>query len=162
MTRTAPAASEIAVAVADEPATLSLAAAVAARVKPGDIIALTGDLGAGKTTFARGFIHALTGGGEEVPSPTFTLVQLYETAIGMIYHFDLYRLNVPEEAYELGVEEAFAGGISLIEWPEKLGSLLPADRLSVALDYGVQPTARRITLTGGAPWMRRLREAGLG
>jgi tRNA threonylcarbamoyladenosine biosynthesis protein TsaE len=162
MTRTAPAAPAIAVTVADEPATLSLAAAVAALARPGDVIALSGDLGAGKTTFARGFIHALTGGGEEVPSPTFTLVQLYEAAIGVIYHFDLYRVNAPEEAYELGIEEAFAGGICLIEWPEKLGPLLPAERLSVALDDGAEPTARRITLTGDAPWMHRLREAGLG
>jgi len=145
----------------DEAATEALAAALAKSARPGDVIALEGDLGAGKTVFARAFIRARGNGLEEVPSPTFTLVQSYELPGGAIHHFDLFRLTDPEEAYELAIEEAFADGISLIEWPDRLGALLPPDRLEVALDAGNEPTARRATLTGGADWARRLKEAGL-
>lgn len=145
----------------DESATEALAASLAAAIRPGDVLALEGDLGAGKTVFARAFIRALGDGLEEVPSPTFTLVQTYEFSGGTIYHFDLFRLTDPEEAYELAIEEAFAEGISLIEWPGRLGPLLPPGRLEIALGVGASPTARRATLTGGADWGRRLREAGL-
>ncbi len=88
------------------------------------MIALKGELGAGKTSFARAFI-ARGGGGDEVPSPTFTLVQIYELAEAGDLAFRLYRLREPEEAWELGIEDAFRDGITLIEWPERLGSLLP-------------------------------------
>lgn len=145
----------------DEAATEALAASLASAARPGDVLALEGDLGAGKTVFARAFIRALGDGLEEVPSPTFTLVQTYEFAGGTLYHFDLFRLTDPEEAYELAIEEAFADGISLIEWPGRLGPLLPPGRLEIALDAGAAPTARRVTLTGVADWGRRLREAGL-
>jgi tRNA threonylcarbamoyl adenosine modification protein YjeE len=116
----------------DEKATAALAARLAALARPGDLIALSGDLGAGKTSFARAFIGA-RGGGESVPSPTFTLVQTYDLPGGAVWHFDLYRLRVAEEAWELGIEDAFESGISLIEWPEWLGALLPGRRLVVAL-----------------------------
>jgi tRNA threonylcarbamoyladenosine biosynthesis protein TsaE len=118
----------------DERATLAIGARLAGAAARGDIFALQGDLGAGKTTLARGFIRALTTAEEEVPSPTFTLVQTYETPKGTVWHFDLYRLDDPEEAWELGIEEAFADGISLVEWPERLGTLLPARRHNIELD----------------------------
>lgn len=92
--------------------------------KKGDIFALFGTLGAGKSTFARYFIQSLTDA-SEVPSPTFTLVQSYDTDKFPIYHYDMYRLKYPEEAYELGVEESFFTGVNLIEWPEKIGYILP-------------------------------------
>jgi tRNA threonylcarbamoyladenosine biosynthesis protein TsaE len=139
----------------DEAATAALAARLAARARPGDVIALKGDLGTGKTTFARAFIRAL-GGDEEVPSPTFTLVQLYEVDRATIWHFDLYRLRSPEEAWELGIEEAFASGIALIEWPERLGALLPERRLEIALVFGERPEARRAVPSAGAEWSARL------
>ena len=106
--------------------------ALAALAKTGDVIALKGELGAGKTSFARAFIRALGGTGD-VPSPTFTLVQVYELATATIWHFDGYRLRHPEEAWELGIEDAFADGISLIEWPERFGAFVPARRLEIGL-----------------------------
>jgi tRNA threonylcarbamoyladenosine biosynthesis protein TsaE len=124
------------------------------------VIALQGPLGAGKTAFARGFI-AGRGLETEVPSPTFTLVQLYEAADVVIYHFDLYRLERAEDAFELGIEEAFAEGISLIEWPDRLGSYLPRERLEVTLEPGARESERRIALAGFGAWSRRLSEAAL-
>lgn len=150
------------VELADEQATLALAASLARLATGGDIIALTGDLGVGKTTFARGFIHAKHPTPEDVPSPTFTLVQVYETGNETIHHFDLYRLNNPEEAYELDIEDAFISSISLIEWPDKLGTLLPTDRLDVTLEFAQSPTARRATLAAYGDWSTRLKEANLG
>ncbi len=115
---------------------------------------MKGDLGAGKTTFARGFIRA-RGGMEEVPSPTFTLVQVYELGPAAIWHFDLYRLKSPDEAWELGIEDAFSEGISLIEWPERLGPLLPMHSLEITLLFGEQPETRRVLLAG-EDWEERL------
>ncbi len=143
----------------DENATALLAARLATLAAPGDAIALKGELGAGKTTFARAFIRA-RGGGEIVPSPTFTLVQVYDLPGGAVWHFDLYRLRQPEDAWELGIEDAFHDGISLIEWPERLGPLLPAGRLELAFDFGLAPTARRATLRGDGDWAARL--TGIG
>ena len=139
----------------DEAATAAFAARVAAVATGGDIIALRGDLGAGKTTFARAFIHA-RGCEEEVPSPTFTLVQVYEVGSNAIWHFDLYRLNSPDEAWELGIEDAFSEAISLIEWPERLGSLLPRRRLQIEFLFGDRPEARRAVLDSGEGWQQRL------
>jgi tRNA threonylcarbamoyladenosine biosynthesis protein TsaE len=139
----------------DESATAAFAARVAAVALPGDVIALSGELGAGKTSFARAFIRA-RGGSEEVPSPTFTLVQLYDLPVAPIWHFDLYRLRGPDEAWELGIEDAFRDGISLIEWPERLGSLLPIRRLRIALDFCPAPVARRVTLSAGDEWSARI------
>ena len=93
----------------DEAATAALATRLARLVRRGDVIALKGELGAGKTVFARAFIQARAGGGEEVPSPTFTLVQVYEMPDAALWHFDCYRLRDPEEAWELGIEDAFHG-----------------------------------------------------
>jgi tRNA threonylcarbamoyladenosine biosynthesis protein TsaE len=141
----------------DESATGALAARLAAVALPGDVIALSGELGAGKTSFARAFIRA-RGGSEEVPSPTFTLVQLYNLPGGAIWHFDLYRVRAPEDAWELGIEDAFRDGISLIEWPERLGPLLPDRRLRIAIDFGSNPDARRAILSAGGEWLARVAE----
>lgn len=140
----------------DEAATGALAARVAAVARPGDIIGLMGDLGVGKTSFARAFIRARADTREEVPSPTFTLVQVYQTGGAAIWHFDLYRLGAAEEAWELGIEDAFSTGISLIEWPDRLGPLLPRRRLEIALSFGDRGEARRAVVCGGAEWRARL------
>jgi len=132
-----------------------LAATLASLAAPGDIIALSGELGAGKTTFARGFVRALTGKDEDVPSPTFTLVQTYDTPKGEIWHCDLYRLAKPDDALELGLEDAFGSGICLIEWPERLGGLLPPRRL--AMSFTFNGTDRHIVLDGDARWQARLK-----
>ncbi len=144
--------------LADETATTQLARQLAGAARPGDVLALTGDLGSGKTTLARAFIRALTTPEEEVPSPTFTLVQTYDCDIGTIWHFDLYRLARAEDAVELDIEEAFAEGISLIEWPERLGAWLPAGALHLALSAGAGTAGRRVRLTGGERWSKRLSE----
>jgi len=140
----------------DEAATAVFAARLSALAAPGDIFALKGDLGAGKTSFARAFIRARGGEEEEVPSPTFTLVQVYEVAEAAIWHFDLYRLKSPEEAWELGIEDAFSEGISLIEWPERLGPLLPKRRFEITFLFGERPEARRAALAAGEGWQERL------
>lgn len=143
------------IALADEAATASLAAALARQARPGDVVTLAGPLGVGKTSFARAFIAAL-GVRDEVPSPTFTLVQTYDTARGVVWHFDLYRLSGPEEARELGLEEALIDGIVLIEWPDRLGALLPRERLDVVLAMGDTDDSRRATLHGAARWIAAL------
>ena len=130
--------------LADEVATESLGATLAARLKPRDVVGLKGDLGAGKTTLARAIIRAAAADPDLiVPSPTFTLVEVYETPRGQYWHFDLYRLETPEQVYELGWEEALAEGIVLLEWPERLGRLLP-QHLSVTLE--VDGNGRRALL----------------
>jgi tRNA threonylcarbamoyladenosine biosynthesis protein TsaE len=118
----------------NEAATEQLGETLAMRLTTGDVVGLTGDLGAGKTTLARAIIRAAAGDPDLiVPSPTFTLVEVYETPRGTFWHFDLYRLETPEQVYELGWEEALAEGIVLLEWPERLGRLLPK-HLSVILE----------------------------
>ncbi len=145
----------IVVDLPDETATAALAARIAAAAAPADIIALKGDLGTGKTAFARAFIQAC-GNQDEVPSPTFTLVQVYDAGPTAIWHFDLYRIRVPEEAWELGIEDAFIAGVSLIEWPERLGPLLPDRRLELGFTFGDAPGARRIAVDPGKEWQARL------
>ncbi len=146
--------------LADAGMTARAGGVLAGLALPRDILALWGDLGAGKTTLARGFITTLVPGDEAVASPTFTLVQTYSTEVASapvdIWHFDLYRLKSAEEAYEVGIEEAFADGISLIEWPVRLGSLLPRDRLDVTLLAGSGGDSRFLSLAGSEPWVRRL------
>jgi tRNA threonylcarbamoyl adenosine modification protein YjeE len=143
------------VELAGEAATAALAAAVARQAVRGDVIALSGELGSGKTAFVRAFLRACGIVGE-VPSPTFTLVQTYEAARGSIWHFDLYRLTRPEDALELGLEDALAEGITLIEWPERLGSLEPRHRLEIHLTQGPTADSRRARLTADSSWSKRL------
>ena len=133
-------------------ATDALAASVAALARTGDSILLQGELGAGKSVFARAFLRTASGDPTlEVPSPTFTLVQSYHTQIGPVHHFDLWRLNGPGGLAELGWEEA-RDGIVLLEWPDRLGVLRPADALTVALHL-TGADSRRAVLSG---WPDRL------
>ena len=127
----------------------AVAGSLAPRLRPSDVIALSGDLGAGKTTFARAVLRALGWAGE-VPSPTFTLVQSYDT-LPEVWHVDLYRLNTPGEAAALGLWETEAA--LLIEWPERLGALLPAEALQLRLDGS--GATRRLTATVPAAWEGR-------
>jgi tRNA threonylcarbamoyl adenosine modification protein YjeE len=135
----------------DQPRLEALAAAAAGAARPGDAFLLDGDLGAGKTTFARAFIRARGAlAGEpvaEVPSPTFTLVQQYELGGGAVWHFDLYRIENPSELTELGLDEALAGGIALIEWPARLGGQAPAATIEIALAFEANPEQRTLTVT---------------
>jgi tRNA threonylcarbamoyladenosine biosynthesis protein TsaE len=141
--------------------TVALGGSLAKLARPGDVIALHGPLGAGKTTLARGFISARTEITEDVVSPTFTLVQVYnadDDDVGApIWHFDLYRLKGAEEVLELGWEEALSGGISIVEWPDRLGGLLPAGRLDVILSDGDH---RRARIYGGTKWKDRIAVMG--
>jgi N-acetylmuramate 1-kinase len=131
-----------------------LASRLALLLKAGDVIALSGPLGAGKTTFARALVTRL-GGESEVPSPTFALTQRYETPRLTLTHCDFYRLE-PSELDELGLEDAVSEGVVLIEWPERAASWMPADRLELAMDETAMPATRRITLTGHGSWEERL------
>jgi tRNA threonylcarbamoyladenosine biosynthesis protein TsaE len=131
----------------DLAATEALARTVAALARPGDAILLEGPLGAGKTAFARAFLRAAAGEPAlEVPSPTFTLVQSYETQQGIVHHFDLWRVDAPGALGELGWDEA-REAVVLVEWPDRLGPLRPADALTVALEPGAGDS-RRATLSG--------------
>ena len=136
----------ITVELPDEAATAVLARRLAPWLKVGDVVALHGDLGAGKTAFARALIRTLVGAEEEVPSPTFTLVQTYDSPIGSIFHFDLYRIESPDELTEIGWDEALADGLTLVEWPGRAGSLLPAVRIDIELAFGGGPGSRIATL----------------
>lgn len=155
--------------LADPAATETLGRALARLLRPGDVVALRGELGAGKTALVRALIRALPGPAgaeaEEVPSPTFTLVQTYERLPAPVWHFDLYRLESAEEVEELGFSEALAEGIVLVEWPERLGSRLPEEALSVTLTFdargdasGDAASGRRARLDGGGDWPARLAE----
>jgi tRNA threonylcarbamoyladenosine biosynthesis protein TsaE len=143
--------------LADEAATARLGAAIARRLKAGEAVCLSGPLGAGKSTLARALVRALTTPGEDVPSPTFTLVQFYEGPRLKVAHFDLYRLSNPDEAYEIGLDEALDDGAAVIEWPERLAGRLPADRLDIEIaiadEFGGE--GRLVTLTPHGAWEGR-------
>jgi len=131
----------------DEAATKRLGERLASALRPGDAVCLTGPLGAGKSTLARALVRALTSPDEEVPSPTFTLVQFYEGRDFPVAHFDLYRLTDPDEAYEIGLEEALEDGAALIEWPQRLQGRLPTDRLAIDITpTGDDGQARRAVI----------------
>jgi tRNA threonylcarbamoyl adenosine modification protein YjeE len=133
----------------DLDATRALGARIAAALQPGDAVALAGDLGAGKTTLARAILASL-GVTEAVPSPTFTLVQSYDTPRLNVSHYDLYRLKSEREMEELGLEDALEFGAALIEWPERAGSHLPRERLTVQLR--AEAEGRRADLSGPLRW----------
>ena len=147
------------ITLTDEAATTRLGAALAGHMAVGDVVLLSGDLGMGKSTLARGLIRALTRPDEDVPSPTFTIVQFYEST-PPVAHFDLYRLEDPREIDEIGLYEAIDDGAVLIEWPERLGTggaeALSRDRLSVTL--ATDGTGRRARLTGLGAWAGKLKE----
>ncbi len=140
----------------NEEATAQLAITLAPFLVPGDTVLLDGPIGAGKSAFARALIRTRLGRMEDVPSPTFTLVQTYEDAAGDIWHCDLYRLNHPDEALELGLLEAFETAICLIEWPDRLGDAAPARALH--LTFEACAMAHQITISGPDPWGVRLGE----
>jgi tRNA threonylcarbamoyladenosine biosynthesis protein TsaE len=141
-------------ALPDAAATLAFGHRLGAVLQAGDVVCLSGGLGAGKTTLARGAIAAWTGADEEAPSPTYTLVQTYEGEKGELWHCDLYRLKSPDDAWELGLEDAFATAACLIEWPERLGGALPRDRLDVEL--APQGEGRTAALTARGAWRAKL------
>jgi tRNA threonylcarbamoyladenosine biosynthesis protein TsaE len=137
------------IALPDEAATERLGTRLAKRLRPRDVVALQGGLGVGKTTLARAILRAASGDPALiVPSPTFTLAEVYDTPLGVFWHFDLYRLEDPEQVFELGWEEARADGVALVEWAERLGALLPPGRLSVTLS--IEGDGRRAELQGEA------------
>lgn len=131
-----------------EDATDSLGGVLADHLRPGDTILLTGPIGAGKSHLSRAIIRARLGRMEDVPSPTFTLVQTYEDASGDIWHADLYRLSHPDEVLELGLEDAMTSAICLIEWPDRLGSHLPQNAIEIALTPQDKGRRAQIVFTG--------------
>ncbi|MED5337460.1 MAG: tRNA (adenosine(37)-N6)-threonylcarbamoyltransferase complex ATPase subunit type 1 TsaE [Pseudomonadota bacterium] len=148
----------------DPPATQRVASALAPHLAIGDVVALRGDLGAGKSVFARAVIHSCGLAGVDVPSPTFTLVQTYAgRRAGQaldIAHLDCFRLEDPEEALELGLDELMADHLCLIEWPDRIAPYLPADRLDVTIEIAADG-GRFIALAGGGRWSDRLAAADL-
>ncbi|HEY8696968.1 MAG TPA: tRNA (adenosine(37)-N6)-threonylcarbamoyltransferase complex ATPase subunit type 1 TsaE [Rhizomicrobium sp.] len=143
--------------LADEAATVALGARIAAGLAPGDAVALAGDLGAGKTTLARAILEAL-GVAETVPSPTFTLVQHYETPRLAVDHFDLYRIEQESELEQLGLDDALASGAALIEWPERAGAHLSPDALRIELEIAGEKS-RRARISGPSRWAAAFEEA---
>jgi tRNA threonylcarbamoyladenosine biosynthesis protein TsaE len=138
----------------DEATTARLGGALARTLGVGEAVCLSGPLGAGKSTLARALVRALTTPDEDVPSPTFTLVQFYEGPRLKVAHFDLYRLTQADEAYEIGLDEALEDGAAVIEWPERLEGRLPTDRLDI--EIALDGTGRRARLTPHGAWVGRV------
>lgn len=131
--------------------THQLATRLATTARPGDVFLLEGPIGTGKSTFARAFIQHLAGADTEVPSPTFTLLQSYETSRGPIHHYDLYRIETPEELHDIGLYDHLYDAINLIEWPDRLGKHR-LDR-SLTLTFAIEnPTYRRVSFTPHGSW----------
>lgn len=140
--------------------TCGLAQKIAPRLTPGDTILLAGGVGAGKTHFARCAIQAVLDVPEDVPSPTFTLIQVYDTKVGEIWHTDLYRLNQTSELDELGLSQAFTDAICFVEWPDRLVDEAPYSALSLSLDASGGDDTRVATMEWNtARWTTLLREA---
>ncbi|WP_424943614.1 tRNA (adenosine(37)-N6)-threonylcarbamoyltransferase complex ATPase subunit type 1 TsaE [Aliiroseovarius crassostreae] len=143
---------------ADE--TTRFAARLAPDLHPGDVILLQGGIGAGKTHFARSLIQARlahAGRVEDVPSPTFTLVQTYEDDRAELWHADLYRLTHPDEVDELGLIDAFDNAICLVEWPDRLGALRPQNALLIDLATTETLGIRKASFTSNTPnWIPRI------
>ena len=141
-------------ALPDAKATERFGAAIAQLLRPGDVVALIGDLGAGKTTLTRGLIRALRGEETDVPSPTYTLVQTYEAPNYLLWHFDLYRVEDSHELMELGWTET-ASGVAIVEWPDRAGGFLPPQRLDIRLET-IGDHRRAILEPFGEDWQTRL------
>ncbi|MGN6514452.1 MAG: tRNA (adenosine(37)-N6)-threonylcarbamoyltransferase complex ATPase subunit type 1 TsaE [Rhizomicrobium sp.] len=138
------------------PGTQTLGARIAAGLQVGDAVALEGDLGAGKTTLARAILESL-GVTEDVPSPTFTLVQQYETPRLPVRHYDFYRIEEPSELNELGLDEALDEGAALIEWPETAPNAIPPDALHIKLTI-TGDRSRNAHIEGPSRWGEVLKE----
>ncbi|WP_299661207.1 tRNA (adenosine(37)-N6)-threonylcarbamoyltransferase complex ATPase subunit type 1 TsaE [uncultured Ruegeria sp.] len=138
--------------------TADTAARISSALQPGDTILLEGTIGSGKTHFARALIQSVLAVPEDVPSPTFTLVQVYETRIGEVWHSDLYRLTSVEEIEELGLTEAFDTSICLVEWPDKLGPLTPESALLIRFvtDPDDQDTRHLVLSWSDPKWNAKL------
>ena len=136
--------------LASQAETEAFGARIAAGLRVGDTVTLEGDLGAGKTVLARAILRSL-GVEEDVPSPTFTLVQTYETPNLVVRHYDLYRIEDASELNELGLEDALDEGAALIEWPDRAASRIASDALSITLET-VSETSRKARLSGPAKW----------
>lgn len=139
----------------DADTTARCAVVLGAQLDPGDVVLLSGPVGAGKTHFARALIQSLLDVPEDVPSPTFTLVQTYDTQRGPLWHADLYRISTDTEVDELGLVEAFEEAICLVEWPDRLGPLAPQQALSIEIDATHDTRTARLTWTD-ARWPARL------
>jgi tRNA threonylcarbamoyl adenosine modification protein YjeE len=146
----------IRLALPDQEATRTFGARLADVIRPGDVIALRGALGAGKTELARALIRARAGVAIEVPSPSYTLVQDYRLGDLVIRHIDLYRIADAAELLELGLDVPAADEVWLIEWPERAGAALPPDRLEVELRQGDATDSRLADVTAGPRWEQRL------
>ena len=136
-----------------EAATAVLGARLAGQAQAGDCILLEGPIGAGKSCLARAFIQTRLGRAEDVPSPSFTLVQVYEADGVEIWHADLYRLTHPDEVWELGLDQAFGQAICLVEWPDRMGRHLPPDALRLRLVP--EGDGRRVRWSGGRAGLRQ-------
>ena len=136
--------------------TEELASALKENLQNGDIILLKGEIGAGKSLFARSLIQSTMDQVEEVPSPTFTIVQTYETKLGSIWHADLYRLTDQSEIFELGLIDAFVSEIVIVEWPERLGHLEPQDALTVEIVILENDKREVIFSSNSSMWKVRL------
>lgn len=144
-------------------ATSDLAKSLAHSLRPGDVILLSGPVGAGKTHFARAVILSCLEMPEDVPSPTYTLVQTYETRTHDIWHADLYRLTSVGEVIELGLVDAFESAICLVEWPDRLHDLTPDNALSLAFCNPAGDDSRELTLTWSDPrWTDRVKDIADG
>ena len=138
--------------------TKKLATLFKANLQKGDVILLKGEIGAGKSHFARSLIQSAMDIKEEVPSPTFTLVQVYETTIGPIWHADLYRLNDHSDVVELGLIDAFGEAIVFLEWPDRLGYLEPKDAITIEIIILEEDKREIIFSTTSSEWKPRLDE----
>lgn len=134
--------------------TAAFASAIGSILEPGDVLLLEGEIGAGKSAFARALIRSLAGADIEVPSPTFTLVQTYDLPAFQIWHCDLYRLSHPDEVFELGLDSAFEDAVCLIEWPDKLGDDRPKNALTLLFTANADHHTVSFEPTGN--WAERL------
>lgn len=145
---------DIILTLSTETDTANFAAKMADCLTPGDTLLLEGEIGAGKSAFARAVIRHLAGAEIEVPSPTFTLVQTYELPTAEVWHCDLYRLTHPDDVLELGLDEAFETAICLIEWPDRLGTDAPDGALT--LQFAAQQNHHSLRIAPQGPWQTRL------